>query len=66
MNPLTERLEDLRKEKKRVLWRAYAITEKPQMTIADRHDFNECMELVTEIDDYAARLQRQKEKWRTK
>jgi hypothetical protein len=64
MNPLLDKLSDLRAQRAQVLARALAITDRPVLTALDRTNFEECMELLDEICDYARRLQRHGEKWR--
>lgn len=60
----TPKLEELREECKRAAARAAAITDQPVLTPLDRKHFEECLELIAEIKDYAARLQRPGERWK--
>jgi flagellar basal body rod protein FlgB len=55
---------DLRIEREEIFARALAITDKPKLTAADRKQFEELLELLGEIQDYSARLNRRGEKWR--
>jgi hypothetical protein len=64
MNALTARLAELNQQRNQVALRAHAIAEKPELTANDRRVFEECLELVKEIEDFSARLQRAGEKWR--
>lgn len=64
MNPLTDKLADLSAQRSQVLATARAITEQPELVAEDRRRFEECLELVSEIENYAARLTRAGEKWR--
>lgn len=58
MNPLADKLEDLRQQKAQVADKARAILDKPELTAL------EYLELLEEIQDYSARLTRRGEKWR--
>jgi hypothetical protein len=64
MNPLVDKLADLAAQRAGVLSQARAITDKPQLSVDDRRQFEEFMELISEIENYADRLQRRNEKWR--
>jgi hypothetical protein len=58
------KLAELRHECEAIRVRALAITDKPELTPADRKQFEELVELLEEIRDYSARLTRRNEKWR--
>jgi hypothetical protein len=66
MTPIEEKIADLRAESDRLAALAIAITNRPELTPEDRKRFEELLELIEEINDYAARLQRPGEKWRKK
>jgi hypothetical protein len=63
MSYVAEKIEDLRAETKKLAALAAEVTRKPIMDAWDRRHFEEYLELIEEIDDYAARLQRPGEKW---
>ena len=66
MTYLAAKLEHLRAETAQLRAAVEAIAAKPEPTAADRRDFEEFVELILEIKDYAARLQRPGEKWLVK
>ena len=63
MTYIAAKLEHLRAESAKLRAAVEAIAAKPEPTAADRRDFEEYAELILEIKDYAARLQRPGEKW---
>lgn len=66
MTYVAEKLDELRAESARLAARALAITNQPEITPKDRENFEELLQLLFEIDDYAARLQTPGEKWKEK
>jgi len=66
VSDIAEKLADLDQECKQIRTRALAICDKSELSVDDRKQIEECIELILEIKDYAARLNRSREKWSTR
>jgi hypothetical protein len=64
MTYIAAKLAELRAEMSRLRTLALAITDLPNLTPLDREKYVEYLELIYEIEDYIARLQRPRERWK--